>query len=229
MAGDPVSEPRFVQVLTLHLDPAWRRLPEVDREADVDLFRREAARAGREVETTTYSMVGLRRDAELLLIRAASSLDALEETASLLLRSGLGRSMSVAHSFIGLIRPSHYVRKPGAQEQAITSGERAAYLVVYPFTKTAEWYRLSRETRQGMMTEHIRIGHDFPQIRQLLAYSTGLGDQEFIVAYETDDLAAFQDLVIALRETEARRFTLSDQPILTAVHRPLEDALRLLG
>ncbi len=79
------------------------------------------------------------------------------------------------------------------------------------------------------MNEHIRVGHDFPQVRQLLAYSTGLDDQEFIVAYEIDDLVAFQDLVIALRETEARRFTLTDQPILTAIHRPLGEALQLLG
>ena len=80
-----------------------------------------------------------------------------------------------------------------------------------------------------MMNEHIRIGHDFPQVRQLLAYSTGLDDQEFIVAYETDDVAAFQDLVTALRETEARRYTLRDQPILTAIYRPLDEALQMLG
>src|SRR5437667_464697 len=67
------------------------------------------------------------------------------------------------------------------------------------------------------------------QVRTLLAYSTGLDDQEFIVAYETDDLAVFQDLVTALRDTEGRRYTLRDQPILTAIHRPLEEALRQLG
>lgn len=229
MAGGQVNEHGFVQVLALRLDPAWRRLTDDERERDLAEFARAAGSAGRDVLTETYSLVGLRSDADLVLMRMAPSLERLEETAALLLRSGVGRWMSVARSFVGLVRPSRYVRKPGAQEQAITSGERAAYLVVYPFTKTHDWYRLSKDARQGMMNEHIRIGHEFPQVRQLLTYSTGLDDQEFIVAYETDDLAAFQDLVIALRETEARRFTLSDQPILTAIHRPLEDALRLLG
>lgn len=229
MVGEQVNEHGFVQVLALRLDPAWRRLTDDERERDLAEFARAAGSAGRDVLTETYSLVGLRSDADLVLMRMAPSLERLEETAALLLRSGVGRWMSVARSFVGLVRPSRYVRKPGAQEQAITSGERAKYLVVYPFTKTHDWYRLSKDARQGMMNEHIRIGHEFPQVRQLLTSSTGLDDQEFIVAYETDDLATFQDLVIALRETEARRFTLSDQPVLTAIHRPLEDALRLLG
>lgn len=229
MVDEQVSESAFVQVLALRLDPAWRRLADEERERDVAEFARTAESVRGEIFMESYSLVGLRPDADFVLVRLASSLKQLEETAARLLGAGVGRWMSVARSFIGLTRPSRYVRKPGAQEQAIISGERAAYLVVYPFTKTHDWYRLSREARQGMMNEHIRVGHEFPQVRQLLAYSTGLDDQEFIVAYETNDLAAFQDLVIALRDTEARRFTLSDQPILTAIHRPLGDGLRLLG
>ncbi len=229
MASDGVTETPLVQVLALKLDPEWRLPPQGQRATDFEEFRRAVERTARDVATTTYTMVGLRADADLLLFRVAATLESLEETASLLLRSGVGRAMRVAHSFLGIVRPSRYVRKPTIQEQAILSGERGTYLIVYPFTKTAEWYRLSPETRQGMMNEHMRIGHDYPQVRQLLAHSTGLDDQEFIVAYETDDLVGFQDLVIKLRETEGRRFTLRDQPILTAIRRPLEDALRLLG
>ena len=88
---------------------------------------------------------------------------------------------------------------------------------------------MSKEARQGMMNEHIRIGHEYPAVRQLLVYSTGLDDQEFVVSYETEDLDAFQQLVIALRDTEARRYTLRDTPIYTCVYRSLEDTLDLLG
>ncbi len=224
-----VTETSFVHVVTLKLDPAWRSLADEQRDADTVEFRREVERTNSKVRTLSYTMIGLRADADLLLFRLGPTLEALEETASALLRAGLGRRMQVGHSLLGLLRPSRYVRTLTHQEQALVSGERAPYLVVYPFTKTADWYRLSREARQGMMNEHMRVGHEFPKIRQLLAYSTGLDDQEFIVAYEVDDLMAFQDLVIALRETEARRFTERDQPILTAIHRSLEDALRLLG
>ncbi|HXF82794.1 MAG TPA: chlorite dismutase family protein [bacterium] len=227
MAG-AVGERAVLQVLALRVDPAWRRLPAEERRADREAFAR-AIRQHAAVATLAYSTLGLRADAELVLVRTAPTLDDLLDSAAQLLRSGVGRYATIAHAFTGLLRASRYVKKPGAQEQALISGERARYLVVYPFTKTAAWYQLGREARQGMMNEHIRVGHDFPQVRQLLAYSTGLDDQEFIVAYETDDLAAFQDLVTALRETDARPYTLRDQPILTAIHHALDDALELLG
>jgi chlorite dismutase len=228
MAGE-VGERAVLQVLALRVDPAWRRLPAEERRADREAFAHAIRQHAAAVATLAYSTVGLRADAELVLVRTAPTLDDLAESAAQLLRSGVGRYATIAHAFTGLLRASRYVKKPGAQEQALISGERARYLIVYPFTKTAAWYRLGREARQGMMNEHIRVGHDYPQVRQLLAYSTGLDDQEFIVAYETDDLAAFQDLVTALRETDARPYTLRDQPILTAIHHTLDDALELVG
>ena len=94
--------------------------------------------------------------------------------------------------------------------------------------KSTEWYLTSKEERQQVMNGHMRVGHRHPQIRQLLAYSFGLDDQEFIVAYETDDLVAFQDLVRELRETESRRSTIRDTPIVTGIHRPLGEILRML-
>ena len=79
------------------------------------------------------------------------------------------------------------------------SDQRTPYLVLYPFVKTIDWYLLGKDTRQGMMNEHIRIGHQYPEIKQLLLYSFGLQDQEFIVVYETEDLLKFSDLVNEMR------------------------------
>lgn len=228
MAGAELTDTTLFQVLALRLDPAWRRQAVASREAEAAVFGRALTAAAATVRTSSYSTVGLRADSDVVLVRVAEAIEDLETSTADLLRAGMGCWMSVAYVFTGLIRPSRYVRKPTAQEQALISGERANYLVVYPFTKTTEWYRLSREARQGMMNEHIRVGHDFPQVRQLLAYSTGLDDQEFIVAYETDDLTVFQDLVTALRETEARRYTLRDEPILTGIHHPPGELIRLL-
>ena len=74
-----------------------------------------------------------------------------------------------------------------------------------------------------------KAGHEYPQIRQLLAYSFGIDDQDFVVAYETDDLLAFGSLVRDLRATESRRSTVRDTPILTGIHRPVQEILHLLG
>jgi len=219
----------FVHVLALRLDPAWRRLPDDVRGKEAAAFEKAATSAAERVRTFTYSMVGLRADVDLLFWRLGPSVEALEETSASLLQAGVGRYMTAAHALLGMVRPSTYVKKQTAQEQAMFSGERRAYLIVYPFVKTTDWYLLDREARQVMMNEHIKVGHQYPMVQQLLAYSFGLDDQEFIVAYETDDLQAFLDLVHALRMTQGRKYTLRDTPILVGIHRPLRAILALLG
>jgi chlorite dismutase len=223
-----IDERPYVQALALGLDPAWRRLPDDERREDALAFCR-AAESMPDVTTFAYSMIGMRAGVDLMLWRLASSLDSLEEAAASSLRSGMGRWLTVRESLLGIIQPSQYVKRPTAQEQSLFTGERSRYLVVYPFTKSNDWYLLGRETRQGIMNEHMKIGHEYPQIRQLLAYSFGIDDQDFVVAYETDDLAQFGSLVRDLRHTESRRSTVRDTPILTGVHRPLPEILGMLG
>jgi chlorite dismutase len=225
------DEPQlYIQALALGLDPAWRRRTETELGEDGRAFAAaEAASAGDGVRSVTYSSIGLEPGVDLLLWRMGASVDALEVAAARLLRAGLGRWLTVRESFIGRIGQSQYVRKPTEQEQSMFVGERSRYLIVYPFTKSTDWYLLAKEARQGVMNEHMRVGHDYPMVRQALAYSFGLDSQEFVVAYETDDLVAFGDLVRALRSTESRRSTVRDMPILLGIHRPIEEILGLLG
>jgi chlorite dismutase len=224
---ESVEASRFVQYLFLKADPLWRRLPEEQRERGKREFIKVVEQTSG-VTTFAYSTLGLKVDADLMLWRIADSLDALQEMLALLLQTGLGKYLEVTHSLFGMTRPSTYTRRRTTQEQAIDEQERLPYLTVYPFSKTTEWYLMSKEARQGMMNEHMRVGHEYGKVRQVLLYTTGLDDQEFVVAYETDDLYQYQGLLIALRSTEARRYTLKDQPIFTCIHRLLPEALRLL-
>ncbi|MAT40846.1 MAG: chlorite dismutase [Anaerolineaceae bacterium] len=127
----------------------------------------------------------------------------------------------------GFTRPSDYARGKSSQEIEPFDGQREPYLVVYPFVKTAAWYQLGRDTRQGMMNEHIRIGHQYKEIKQLLLYSSGLQDQEFVVIYEMGDLPQFSALVTELRGSEARRYTERDTPLYTAIYRDPQEILAL--
>jgi chlorite dismutase len=224
------EEQWYIHALGLGIDPAWRRLDADRRAADGRAFvAAHELSAADQVRSFSYSTIGIKAGTDVLLWRMGPSLEALESSAARLLTAGVGRWAQVAQSFIGRIGPSQYVRKPTEQEQSMFAGERRRYLAVYPFVKSAEWYLLSREARQGIMNEHMRIGHDYPAVRQLLAYSFGIDDQEFVVAYETDDLVAYGDLVRALRETESRRSTVRDTPVITGIHRPLETILGMLG
>ena len=224
-----MSEERFVHAWLLRLDPAWRRRSDDERRADVEAFFAAAARTDDRLLQHAYSTIGLRAEGDVLLWRMSETLEALEETAADQLAAGIGRWLTPSVSMIGLTRPSQYVKRPTAQEQSLFQGDRSRYLVVYPFVKSTEWYLTPAEERSQIMRGHMKVGHAYPQVRQLLAYSFGLDDQEFIVAYETDDLVAFQDLVRELRETESRRSTIRDTPIITGIHRPLGVILGLLG
>ena len=224
-----MSDERFVQACLLRLDPAWRRRTSAERQQDIDAFCTAAGPASQGILQHAYSTIGLRAEGEILLWRMADAPEQLEASAAALLSAGIGRWLTPAISLLGMTRPSQYVKRPTTQEQSLFTGERSRYLIVYPFTKATEWYLAPAEERQKVMNGHMKIGHRFPQVRQLLAYSFGLDDQDFIVAYETDDLPAFSDLVRELRSSESRRATVRDTPIIVGIHRPLGEILGLLS
>ncbi len=127
----------------------------------------------------------------------------------------------------GYTRPSQYTKTRSNQEIDPFSEQRKTYLVMYPFVKTTSWYLMGREARQGMMNEHIRIGKQYEDISQLLLYSFGVQNQEFVVVYEMDDPTRFSDLVNELRSAEGRRYTERDTPLHMAIYHRPEETLAL--
>ncbi|MBI2080861.1 MAG: chlorite dismutase family protein [candidate division NC10 bacterium] len=224
---------QFVRFAAYRVDPAWRRLPQQERDAS----RKEFLAALEEVRATlilrTYSCLGTRGDFDFLLWLISDRLEAFQDFQARLLKTGLGKYLTLPHSYLGMTKRSIYVDKHVHEGQegvrlTVKPGE-AKYLFVYPFVKTRDWYRLTRSARQGMMDEHIAVGHRYPSVKLNTTYSFGLDDQEFIVAFESDVPADFLDLVMELRETEASRYTLRDTPILAGIAVPAETMLDLLG
>ena len=220
----------FIHLLALGVDPAWRREPYERRCDDARAFiEAERAADGDGVSGVPYSSIGLEPGVDLLLWRFAASVDALELAAARSLRSGLGSWLQVRHSFLSRLGPSQYVTKPSEQEQGLLAGERSRYLVVYPFTKSTDWYLLHKATRQGIMDEHIQVGQKYPGVKLNTTYSFGLDDQDFVVAFEGDYPEEFLDLVMELRETDGSRYTVRDTPIITGVKGTLEEIVATLG
>ena len=122
----------------------------------------------------------------------------------------------------GFTRATQYRGSRDAGRIDPFGSEVLPYLIAYPFSKTAEWYLIHQDGRQAMMNEHIKIGRSYGGISQLLLYSTGLQDHEFVVVYESDDLARFSQLVRDLRSTAARPYTLLDAPVHVATHAPAD-------
>ena len=216
----------FVKYTFLKVDPAWRRLDAEQRAAGKREFLAACADFAEDEGhlLRTFSLVGTRGDADLLLLSQSRSLDHLHEFHVVLAQSGLMKWCSTPYSYLGATKPSEY----SDEERLEVRDSDSRYLVVYPFVKTREWYRLPAAERQRIMQEHIAVAREYPTIDNNTTYSFGLDDQEFVVSFDTDDLALFLDLVQRLRTTESSEYTKRDTPTFTCIAASPERALNAL-
>jgi chlorite dismutase len=226
---------QYVSFLFYKLDPAWRRLPQTERELGKKEFAQvveEYTKDRKQFMVMTYSTMGTRGDTDFMMWRIGYSLEFMQEFTAKLLATKLGNYLTTPYSYLAITKRSIYVDKinPEHEEQRlrIIPG-KAKYLFMYPFVKTPEWYLLTKHTRQGMMDEHIIVGNKYPSVKLNTTYSFGLDDQEFSLAFETDKPEDFVNLLMDLRETQGRLYTLRDTPIFTCVNRGLKETLELLG
>ena len=232
-----MADPRrdFVKYTFFRVQPEWRRLASAERDAGKDEFAAVAAEFADRVSLNTYSLVGTRGDVDFMLWGVSPELERINELAAQLNRTRLGGYLETPHSYLGMTRRSPYIddhRHEGQEGSGDAASMRIVgrrYLFMYPFWKTHDWYQLPKEARQELMNEHFVIGHKYPQVKISTAYSFGLDDPEFVLGFETDEPGTFLDLVMELRESKARPYTLQDTPIFSCINRPLRDCLEDAG
>jgi chlorite dismutase len=223
-----VSDPRnYVKYTFLKVDSAWRRRPGEQRAADKEEFAAACRAFADDHYLRAYSLVGTRGDCDLMVRAIARTLDPIHELHVLLNQSGLMRWAEVAHSYLAMTKESPYSDQPD-QPLAPREGADARYLIVYPMWKKRAWYGLAPEERMRIMREHIAVARRFTDIETNTAYSFGLDDQEFVVAFDANDPAHFLDLVQELRATESSAYTESETPIFTCMRMAVERALDAL-
>jgi chlorite dismutase len=230
--GAPVRR-QFVKYTFFKVATAWRGLPAHERasinQEVVSILEAFAAR----MLVRVYSTVGTRGDCDLMLWTVSDRLEDFQELTSQLFGSRMGVYLEMPYSYLAMTRRSLYIDNHVHEGQEgvrlrVKPGD-AKYLFVYPFVKTRAWYLLPLAERQAIMDVHIAVGHDFPSVRINTAYSFGLDDQEFVVAFESDSPSDFLDLVMKLRETKSSEFTLRDTPIFTCIAMSATDALDALA
>jgi chlorite dismutase/DNA-binding Lrp family transcriptional regulator/nitrite reductase/ring-hydroxylating ferredoxin subunit len=212
---------QFVRWSFWKIDPSWHRLKAADRARGKLAFEAVAKEWASRIVLRAYTLVGLRGDADIGLWLVSERLEDFQELHTQLSATPLGPNLTMAHSFLAMTKRSLYVDRYATEEEAkrrdiIVPGE-SKYLFVYPFVKTRAWYGLSAEDRERMMDSHIRIGRKYTDVKLNTTYSYGLDDQEFVVAFETDNPSRFLDLVEELRFTEASQYTLRDTPLIPGV------------
>ena len=161
----------------------------------------------------TYDVSGLRADADVMIWWHSASPDALQEAYALFRRTALGRHLAPVWSQMALHRPAEFNK---SHLPAFLAGEQPRpYLCVYPFVRSYEWYLLPDEERRAMLAEHGKMARGYPDVRANTVASFALGDYEWMLAFEADELHRIVDLMRDLRASTARRHVREEVPFYT--------------
>ncbi|UCC72263.1 MAG: chlorite dismutase family protein [Gemmatimonadota bacterium] len=230
MAGGEEKR-QLVRYLFCKLDPIWRR-QSMDKQIEQKIELSDTIRGFQaKCLLRSYSTMGTRGDTDFMLWQATEDLETLQALETAIFSTRMGAYLRTPYSYLAMTKRSIYEfpEDPEQDDQIVLTPQDSKYLFLYPFVKTRPWYKLPQAERQEMMSEHVRIGRKYPDIRINTAYSFGLDDQEFMVGFEGDDPGEFLDLVMQLRESDASAYTLQDTPIFTCIQMSLWDVLDSLG
>jgi chlorite dismutase len=234
-APAPQTSPVFLNFSFYKVDPKWRWLNDLGKEEAAKEFSSLIEVAKTKMKVRVYSTLGLRDDSDFMLWMISESVEKMQVLASKIYLTIFGKYIESSRVYLSSYRPSIYSKKikmtPGyLLEDSKKENEPMKYAIVYPFIKSREWYLLPLEDRMKMMDEHITVGRRFPQVRLNTSYSFGLGDQDFMLAFETTDLMAFQDLIVKLRETRVSRYVVKDTPMIVCIYKGgVEEFIKSLG
>ncbi|WP_407939688.1 hydrogen peroxide-dependent heme synthase [Motilibacter deserti] len=174
----------------------------------------------------TYDLAGLRADADMMIWAHAPTSDVLQEAYARFRRTRLGRGLAPVWSQMALHRPAEFNK---SHIPAFLAEEEARqYVCVYPFVRSYEWYLLPDEERRAMLSEHGQMARDFPDVRANTVASFALGDYEWMLAFEADELHRIVDLMRVLRGSTARRHVREEVPFFTGRRLPLRELVAAL-
>ena len=200
--------------------PAFRELDPDDAAQEVENLFKEWA--GTVAVRGVYSTTGFRADTDLMLWLVGSSPDAVQDALVAFGRTDAGRRLETSWTFLGVVKPAEFTAD---HAPAFVKGDPPKrYACVYPFVRSLDWYLLPRDERSSMLREHGEIGREFPDVLANTTSAFGLGDWEWILAFEADELDRIVDCIRRLREAEARRFTKEEIPFVTGIRKDVRAA-----
>jgi peroxiredoxin len=173
-----------------------------------------------------YDVSGLRADADLMVWWHSPSSDDLQDAYQRLRRTTLGRRLVPVWSQMALHRPAEFNKSH--VPAFLANEEPRAYLCVYPFVRSYDWYLLPDDERRAMLAEHGLMARDYPDVRANTVSSFALGDYEWMLAFEADELWRIVDLMRHLRGSRARLHVREEVPFFTGRRRPVAELVAAL-
>ena len=180
--------------------------------------------AGKDVTVRgTYDVSGLRADADLMIWWHAENSDDLQEAYNRFRRTALGRALEPVWSNMALHRPAEFNK---SHIPAFLADETPRdYVCVYPFVRSYEWYLLEDAERRRLLMEHGMLARGYPDVRANTVASFALGDYEWLLAFEANDLYRIVDLMRDLRASETRLHVREEVPFFTGRRKPISELL----
>jgi hydrogen peroxide-dependent heme synthase len=171
----------------------------------------------------TYDVSGLRADADLMIWWHSGAAEALQEAYNLFRRTRLGRALEPVWSNMALHRPAEFNK---SHIPAFLADETPRdFVSVYPFVRSYDWYLLPDEDRRRMLADHGKLARSYPDVRANTVAAFALGDYEWVLAFEADELHRIVDLMRHLRAAEARLHVREEIPFFTGRRRPVAELL----
>ncbi|MDP9433658.1 MAG: chlorite dismutase family protein [Actinomycetota bacterium] len=174
----------------------------------------------------TYDVQGFKADADLLVWWTCTDPDVLQEAYSRFRQTRLGRHLRPVWSSVGLHRPAEFNRNH--IPAYVRREDPKKYVCVYPFNRSLEWYLLPDYERKGMLSEHGIMGRDFEDVRANTVAAFGLGDYEWLLAFEADQLHRITDCLRHLRGSRARLHTKLETPFYSGVRKSVAELVSAL-
>ena len=160
-----------------------------------------------------YDVAGLRADADLMVWWHAESSEQLQDAYHRLRRTSFGQRLAPVWSQLALHRPAEFNKSH--VPAFLGDEEPRKHLCVYPFVRSYEWYLLEDGERRRMLAEHGKMARDYPDVRANTVASFALGDYEWLLAFEADELYRIVDLMRHQRPSDARRHVRVEVPFYT--------------
>ncbi len=208
------------------VDPKWRWMADLAKEESAKEVENVINNSG--IMFRSYSNLGLRDDADFLFWFAAKTVEEIQIVIEKIYKTVFGKYILPSRTYLSCTRPSLYVQEQKAHG-FVTGNEPKKHVIVYPFTKTREWYLLPKEKRQEIMDEHIEVSKKYPQVVLNTTYSFGIHDEDFMLAFEVDNIRDFQDLIMDLRETQVSTYVKNDIPMIVCVKKDVVPLISSLG
>lgn len=160
-----------------------------------------------------YDVGGFRADADLMVWTLANDPQTLQDGYHALRASALGEYLAPVWSVMAVHRPAEFNRTH--VPSCFAGFAPRPWLTVYPFVRSYDWYYLDNEHRSKMLYEHGVAGRQYPDVVASTLSSFALGDYEWILAFEADELVRLTDAMRHQRGVEARLHVREETPFFT--------------